>query len=77
MQIVSRSISLFTTDDPTNHIVMLDDFLGSGRMSTALSKPILCMNAGETMYINRVKTSVNESVYKIQNELKFIKNSIW
>lgn len=75
--VVARHISLFTTDNPTNHIVMLDDFLGSGRMSTALSKPILAMNAGETMYINRVKTSVNDSVYKIQTELKFIYQSLW
>ncbi|WP_267897792.1 ParA family protein [Neisseria chenwenguii] len=75
--LIARQISLFTTSNPANHIVMLDDFLGSGRMSTAQSKPILCMNSGETMYINRVKTSVNESVYKIQNELKFIHNSIW
>lgn len=77
VNLISRHISLFTTNDPANHVVMLDDFLGSGRMSTALSKPILCMNAGETMYINRIKTSVNDSVYKIQNELKFIHNSIW
>lgn len=75
--VVARHITLFTTDNPTNHIVMLDDFLGSGRMSTALSKPILAMNAGETMYINRVKTSVNDSVYKIQTELKFIYQSLW
>lgn len=77
VNIISRHISLFTTSNPTNHVVMLDDFLGSGRMSTALSKPILCMEAGETMYINRVKTSVNNSVYKIQNELRFIYDSLW
>lgn len=75
--LVSRYISLFTTDDPSNHIIILDDFLGSGRMSTALSKPINKMVASESMYINRVKTTVNDSVYKIQNELQFISNSIW
>lgn len=75
--IVSRNISHFTTSDPFNHIVILDDFLGSGRMSSALSKPICQMNAGETMSINRVRTSVNTSVTKIQNELRFISRSIW
>ena len=75
--LVYRNISLFTTQSPENHIVILDDFLGSGRMSTALSKPILCMLPGETMYINRVKTTVNDSIYKIKNELSFISNSLW
>lgn len=76
-ELVARHISLFTTADPSNHIVILDDFLGSGRMSSALSKPIHAMSAGETMYINRIKTTVNDSVYKIQNELQFIAQSIW
>lgn len=76
-ELIKQKIQLFTTDDPNNHLLMLDDFLGSGRMSTAKSKPILCMNAGDTMYVDKVKTSVNESVEKIKNELKFIKNSIW
>lgn len=75
--IVLRNISLFTTNNPENHIVILDDFLGSGRMSSAKAKPILCMQPGETMYINRVKTSVNSSIYKIKNELDFIFKSIW
>lgn len=75
--LISRYINLFTTNDPLNHIMMLDDFLGSGRMSSALSKPIMFMHAKETMYIHRVKTSVNESVYKIQNELRFLADSIW
>ena len=76
-ELVSKNISLFTTNDPRNHIVILDDFLGSGRMSTAQSKPLLCMQPGETMYINRVKTTVNDSIYKINNELSFIYNSLW
>lgn len=75
--LVAKNIQLFTTNNPANHIMMLDDFLGSGRMSTALSKPIACMNPGETMYINRVKTTVNDSIDKIKNELKFIHDSIW
>ena len=35
------------------------------------------MQAGETLNINRIRTTVNSSVNKIQNELKFISNSIW
>ncbi|CQJ67390.1 MULTISPECIES: ParA family protein [Yersinia] len=75
--IVSRNISQFTTNEPNNHIVMLDDFLGSGRMSSAQSKPLELLNPGDSVTINRVRTSVNMSVTKIKNELKFISCSLW
>jgi len=75
--IVNRNIQHFTTDDPDNHVLLLDDFLGSGRISTALSKPISVLEAGESMRINRVRTTVNDSVRKIKSELKYMDASIW
>ncbi|WP_027187058.1 ParA family protein [Desulfovibrio cuneatus] len=75
--IVQSNINFFTTDDPYNHIFILDDFLGSGRMSTALRKPINMMTQGDTMTINRVRTSVNKSIVKIQHELQYISDCIW
>lgn len=75
--IVSRNISHFTTNNANNHIVLSDDFLGSGRISSALSKPIELMQPGDSTRINRVKTEVNGSVGKIQNQLKFIHQNIW
>ncbi|MBF0179642.1 MAG: ParA family protein [Magnetococcales bacterium] len=75
--IVARHIAHFTTQNPDNHIVLLDDFLGSGRISSAQSKPIKLLNPGESKTIYRVKTTVNESVKKIQAQLKFISDSIW
>lgn len=75
--IVNRNIQHFTTDDPDNHVLILDDFLGSGRISTALSKPILLLEAGDSMRINRVRTTVNASVEKIKSELRYIGSSIW
>lgn len=75
--IVNRNITHFTTNDPDNHIVLLDDFLGSGRISSAQSKPIQLMNAGDTMMISRVKAEVNLSVDKIKGQLRFISDSIW
>lgn len=75
--IVSRNITHFTTDNADNHIVLLDDFLGSGRMSTAKSKPMALLNPGDTMTIDRVKTKVNPSVGKIQAQLKYISSCIW
>ena len=75
--IVSRNITHFTTSEPDNHILLLDDFLGSGRMSSAKSKPMALLNPGDSMTINRVKTRVNHSVEKIQAQLEYISNCIW
>ena len=75
--IVNRNIQHFTTGDPDNHVLLLDDFLGSGRISSALSKPIAVLEPGESMRINRVRTTVNASVEKIKSELQYITSSIW
>lgn len=75
--IVNRHISLFSTDKPSNHIFMLDDFLGCGRISSALAKPIELLSAGDSHTINRVKTEVNASVAKIQHELKYLSAHLW
>lgn len=75
--IVGRSIGHFTTSNPDNHIVLSDDYLGSGRMSSALSKPIELMAPGDSARINRIKTDVNPSVNKIKNQLKHISKNIW
>lgn len=75
--IVNRNIAHFTTNHPDNHIVLSDDFLGSGRISSALSKPIELMNPGDSARINRIKTDVNGSVDKIKNQLNYINNNLW
>jgi chromosome partitioning protein len=75
--IVSRHITNFTTDNPDNHILLLDDFLGTGRISTALSKPIALLEPGESTRINRVKTEVNQSVGKLKSQIEYISKSIW
>ena len=75
--IVDRNITQFTTMEPENHIVILDDFLGSGRISSAQSKPIELLSAGESVTIQRVRVEVNDSVEKIKSQLRFISNSIW
>lgn len=75
--IVNRNAQCFTTMDPSDHIVLLDDFLGSGRISSAKSQPIELLNPGETMYIHRTKVEVNQSVDKIKAQLKYISKCIW
>jgi len=76
-EVLNMNRNLLTTDDPANHICMLDDFLGSGRISSALSKPLELLQRGETKSIDRVRVSVNVSVDKCKNQLKFISENIW
>lgn len=75
--IISRNITHFTTDNPENHLLLLDDFLGTGRISSARSKPIPLLSPGESATINRVRTEVNASVDKIKKQLEYIHNSLW
>ena len=75
--ILNRNRTLLTTDDPSNHLFLLDDFLGSGRISSFLSKPLELLRPGESRTIDRMKVSVNESVTKCKHQLEFINNVIW
>lgn len=75
--IIRQNITHFTTTNPENHLVLLDDFMGTGRISSARSQPIELLRAGESMTINRVRVAVNDSVGKIQNQLKYISDNIW
>lgn len=77
MDILSRYRILLTSDNPANHLFLLDDFLGSGRISSALSKPIELLQPGESRTIDRVKVNVNTSVVKCQNQLRFINSLLW
>ena len=75
--ILSKHRTLLSTDDPDNHLFMLDDFLGSGRISSIESKPMELLNQGETKVIDRDRVSVNKSVDKCKNPLKFISRQMW
>ncbi len=75
--ILSKHRNLLSTQDPDNHLFLLDDFLGSGRISSYESKPLELMKPGETKTIDRVRVSVNDSVEKCKNQLRFIYNQLW
>ena len=77
LDIIRQYITHFTTDIATNHLLLFDDFLGTGRISSAKSKPISLLSPGESMTINRVRTEVNASVEKVKNQLSYIFKSIW
>lgn len=75
--ILSKHRTLLSTNRPENHLFMLDDFLGSGRISSIESKPMELLREGETKVIDRVRVSVNQSVSKCKNQLKFIAQQLW
>jgi len=75
--ILSKHRALLSTKDPENHLFLLDDFLGSGRISSYESKPIELMQPGQTKSIDRIRVSVNDSVEKCKNQLRFINNQLW
>ncbi|MCI8933464.1 MAG: ParA family protein [Clostridiaceae bacterium] len=75
--ILSKHRTLLSTNCPENHLFMLDDFLGSGRISSIESKPMELLQEGETKVIDRVRVSVNKSVGKCKNQLKFIAQQLW
>lgn len=72
-----KNRTLLTTDNPENHLFMLDDFLGSGRISSFESKPIELLKEGQTKVVDRLRASVNKSVDKCKNQLKFIAQQLW
>ncbi|OON95301.1 MAG: ATPase [Epulopiscium sp. Nele67-Bin005] len=75
--LLNRHRNLLSTNDPSNHLFLLDDFLGSGRISSALSKPLELLQAGETKTIDRVRVTVNQSVDKCKHELNYINRHLW
>ena len=75
--ILSRHRTLLTTANPDNHLFMLDDFLGSGRISSIESKPLELLVEGETKTIDRVRVSVNRSVEKCKNQMRHISRQLF
>jgi len=75
--ILSKHRGLLSTDCPEDHLFLLDDFLGSGRISSFESKPMALLREGDTKTVDRVKVSVNKSVEKCKNQLAFISRQLW
>ena len=76
--ILSQHRTLLSTGNPDNHLFLLDDFLGSGRISSVQSKPINLMNPGDTATIDdHSRIEVNKSVDKCKNQLKYITQILW
>lgn len=75
--ILSKHRTLLSSGNPDNHLFMLDDFLGSGRISSWEAKPIELLKEGETKTIDRTRVVVNQSVTKCKHQLEHISNQLW
>ena len=75
--ILSRNRALLSTDNPENHLFILDDLLGSGRVSSSKSTPIELLKKGDKATYGRVRAVVNQSVEKCKRELRFINDLLW
>lgn len=66
--IIARNINCFTTDDPENHIVLLNDFQDAGQISESSRKPIDLIKSNET--------KVGSSINIIKKQLRSISERI-
>ena len=76
-EVLSQYRSLLSTDDPDNHLFLLDDFLSSGRISSVLSKPIDLLQQDDVIRIDQTRIGVNQSVEKCKNQLRYIARLLW
>ena len=76
-KVVSENLDVFTTENADNHIVLLNDFLGSGRISSAKQIPIKALNSLEWFTIGEEKVQVNKAIDKCKRQLSFISKNLW
>lgn len=69
---MSKKKHLFTSSNPLDSIVLLDDFHSSGRISGAMRSPLATLEVGRFVTIEGKRLQVNESLTRYQRELKFL-----
>lgn len=63
---------LFSSSNPLDSIVLLDDFHSAGRISGNTRAPLATLDVGRFVTIEGKRLQVNESLTRYQNELKFL-----
>lgn len=74
--IVEKYHALFEHDHISDAIVVIDDFLSSGQISGALSKPISTLEVGKFHPVQGKRLQVNQSVTRYQKELAYLSSVI-
>lgn len=68
--IVEKYADLFSYDDPTEAIFLMDDFHAAGRISGAKRLPLSKLTKGQFVAIDGRRLQVNESLDRYQKEIK-------
>lgn len=74
--IVTKYPQLFDFDDPTDSLVITDDFVSSGRISGAKSIPVSCLKVNQFHTVEGKRLQVNSSVNRYQRELAYLASVI-
>jgi len=61
---------VFSMDDPTESIFLLDDFHSSGRISGSLRMPLSKLHTGQFVTIDKRRLQVNEAIGRYQSEIR-------
>jgi len=75
--ILSQHRALLSTADIDNHLFLLDDFLGAGRISSVQSKPLNLLHECDSEKIDSIRVHVNQSIIKCKNQLQYIAGLLW
>lgn len=76
-QVINKITSkghLFSSSNPLDSIVLLDDFHSAGRISGSTRTPLATLDVGRFVTIEGKRLQVNQSLTRYQNELKFLAN---
>lgn len=71
---ITKKSHLFSSSNPLDSIVLLDDFHSAGRISGNTRAPLATLDVGRFVTIEGKRLQVNESLTRYQNELKFLAN---
>lgn len=71
---ITKKGHLFSSSNPLDSIVLLDDFHSAGRISGSTRAPLATLDVGRFVTIEGKRLQVNESLTRYQNELKFLAN---
>lgn len=70
LTIVDKYAKLFSYDDPTDAIFLMDDFHAAGRISGAKRTPLSKLTSGQFVKIDGRRLQVNESLDRYQKEVR-------
>ena len=76
IDIISSEPELFSSSNPLDSIVLLDDFHSSGRISGATRRPLAELKVRQFVNVEGKRLQVNESLDRYQRELRFLTNML-